>query len=520
MGAGKLLSRMADTALPERTRARAFTTLLVLVAAAPFLQSVTFGYVFDDTYAILGNPSLRGWGSLGRVWLEQFGGDSGPFFGLYRPLTMTLFAILFNAGAKWPLWFHLAALALHAGAVVLVWRLLRQAVGPWPAYVAAMWFAVHPVHVEAVANITNGSEILVTVWTVLLALFLLERRSTHETWRDAAIAAALYLAAMFSKESGAMAAPVAALVVWGWHNGSPTAARLWNRWWRTAVACALAVAAVAITRAFVLGGPVTGQPIAALGIAGMHGVERVVAMMSLVPRVAELLLWPPGINPHYGPSAFPGQRIAFAALGALIILGALAVCLLRRPDRRALAAFGILLVSFLPASNLLVPTGQVLAERTLYLPSIGAAMLVGLTLEGIQHWVAQRRDAKRWMSLGAAAIGITLAFEAARSARWTDHWRNHETLFARMIVADSSGYAGYWLAGVEATRQGRAAEGLALFEKAYTLERRDRSLVLDFGAALTNHGQRERAARVYRDALALAPRDSTLNTRLRALSPP
>ena len=508
---------MADTALPERTRARALTTVLVLVAVAPFLQSLTFGYVFDDTYAILGNASLRGWSSIGRVWLEQFGGDGGPFFGLYRPVTMTLFAILFNAGAKWPLWFHIAALALHGGAAVLVWRLLRHTLGTWPAYIAALWFAVHPVHVEAVANVTNASEVLVTVWTVLLALYLLQRRAMQESWREAIIAAALYLAAMLTKESGAMAAPVAALVVWGWHRDPLTVAQLSKRWWRTAVACAFAVVVVAVTRAIVLGGPVTGQPIAALGIAGMTGAERVVAMISLVPRVAELLVWPQGINPHYGPSAFPTQRTAYAALGALMIVGALAACMLRRPDRRPLAAFAILLVSFLPASNLLVPTGQVLAERTLYLPSVGAPMLVGLALEGILGWAKQRGDAARWTNLGAAAVGIVLVLFAARSARWTDHWRNHEKLFARMIAADSSGYAGYWLAGVEATRRSRPDEGLALFEKAYSLEKRDRNLVLDFGAALTNDRQHERAARVYRDALAFAPQDSTLNARLQAL---
>ena len=517
MGAGKLLSGMADTPLPERTRARAPTTVLVLVAVAPFLQSLTFGYVFDDTYAILANASLRGWSSIGRVWLEQFGGDGGPFFGLYRPVTMTLFAILFNAGAKWPLWFHVAALALHAGAAVMVWRLLRHALGLWPAYIAALWFAVHPVHVEAVANITNASEVLVTVWTVLLALFLLQRRGLEQGWRHALMAAALYLAAMFSKESGAMAAPAAALVVWGWPGDRLAVAQLWRRWWRTAVTCALAVVVVAVTRSVVLGGPVTGQPIAALGIAGMSGAERVVAMISLVPRVAELLVWPAGINPHYGPSAFPPQRIAYAALGAVIILGVLTACVLRRPDRRPLAAFGILLVSFFPASNLLVPTGQVLAERTLYLPSVGGAMLAGLALEGLLDWATGRRDAARWTSLGAAAVGIVLVFFAVRSARWTDHWRNHENLFARMIAADASGYAGYWLAGVEATRQNRPGDGLALFEKAYSLEQRDRNLVLDFGAALTNHGQHARAARVYRDGLALAPQDSTLTARLRAL---
>lgn len=222
-----------------------------------------------------------------------------------------------------------------------------------------------------VANITNASEVLVTVWTALLALVLLQRRAMEEIRRDGC--------------AGRSAPRL------GWHGDPLTVAQLRKRWWRTAVTCAVAV--VAVTRAFVLGGPVTGQPIAALGIADMSGAGRVVARISLVPRVAELVIWPQGINPHYGPSAFPAPRIAHAVLGALIILAAL-------------------------------------AERTLYLASVGAAMLVGLALDGILGWLKQRGDSASWTNLGGAAVGIALVLFAARSARWTDHSRSHDTLFA------------------------------------------------------------------------------------------
>lgn len=491
--------------------------VLALVAIAPFLQSLTFGYVLDDTYAIRGNASLSGWGSLARVWLEQFGGDGGPFHGLYRPLTTTLFAVVFNAGAKWPLWLHLLALALHACATLCIWRLLRRALQWWPAFFAALWFAVHPVHVEAVANITNTSEVLVTIWTALLAVFLHARaRSEAEmSWRTALIGGALYLAAMLSKESGAMAAPVALLAAWGWHRDlAPTPRWMLSRWWRLGVACGAALLIVAVARAAVLGGPVTGEPIAALGIADLSATERIIAMLSLVPRIAMLLVWPSGINPHYGPSTFPDQRVAFASVGFVLVMAvfAFAAGSARRGDRRVVTAAGIAVLSFFPASNLLVPTGQVLAERTLYLPSLGVALLVGVVL---QHAARQLGPAS--VRVAAGALTLLLLWSAVRSAQWTEHWRNHERLFARMIAADPRGYAGYWMAGAEATRLGRREAGLALFEQAYALEQRDRGLVLSYGASLADHGHWERAAAVYRDALKLAPGDSTLIARLNAL---
>jgi hypothetical protein len=499
-----------------------FRLVLVLAAAAPFLQSLAFGYVLDDTYAIRGNAALTGWSSLGRVWLEQFGGDGGPFFGLYRPLTSTLFALLWNAGGKWPLWFHVMALLLHVAATLLVWALLRRALSSWPAFLAALWFAVHPVHVEAVANVTNTSEILVAIWTVLLALLLWPRVKSEDaiSWRTSFVAAAMYLAAMLSKESGAMAAPVALLIAWGWHHDhQPTARWLLARWWRLGVAFAVAVAMVAVMRASVLGGPVTGEPIAALGIADMSAPERIAAMVSLIPKIARLLVWPPGVNPYYGPSTFPEPRVLHATLGLLLVVAlvSLGARVARRADRRLLAAFGVAAMAFLPASNLLVATGQVLAERTLYVPSIGAVMALGMLLDRARDWTISRSASTTLRRLGVTLVGMLLLWSAVRAARWTDHWRNHDRLFARMIAADPEGYAGYWLAGVEATLQQRPSEGLALFERAFTLERRDRGLILDLGAALTNHGQFDRAASVYREGLKLAPRDSTLNARLRAL---
>lgn len=513
---------MADTALPERPWSRGLTIALVIAAAAPFLRTLAFGYVLDDTYAIRGNPTLNGWSSLGRVWLEQFGGDGGPFFGLYRPLTATLFAIVWNAGGKWPLWFHVMAILLHVVATLLVWRLLQRAIARGPALLGATWFAVHPVHVEAVANITNTSEVLVAIWAVLLALHLQRRAATEGplSWRAALGAGALYLAAMLSKESGAMAAPVALLVAWGWQRDlAPNVAWIVRRWWRVFVTFAIAVLLVAIVRSLVLGGPVTGQPIAALGIVDMGAAERIGAMMSLIPKIALLLVVPPGVNPHYGPSTFPASRLAAATLGLLLLFAAFAYALVlaRRHDRRLLTALGVAVLAFLPASNLLVATGQVLAERTLYLSSAGIAMAVGTLLERMARFAETQPRTPLWARAVSLVFLLLAALNAANAIRWTGHWRNHETLFARMIAADPRGYAGYWLSGVEATLQKRPAEGLALFEQAYALEKRDRGLVLDYGASLTNHGQFDRAAAVYREGLELAPQDSTLNARLRAL---
>src|SRR5688572_24838586 len=160
--------------------------LVIVAAAAPFAQTLGFGYIYDDTTAIRTNPDLRGWGALFKVWAYPYGGSELPYDGLYRPLVMTLFALIWNVGGGWPIWFHIVAVAMHAVAAVMVWRVLQRGVGWLPATFGALWFAVHPVHTEAIASIANISEILVTVLTCALVLHVMKlaERSEPVTWKQ------------------------------------------------------------------------------------------------------------------------------------------------------------------------------------------------------------------------------------------------------------------------------------------------------------------------------------------------
>ncbi len=510
---------------------RTIGVLLVVASLVPFLRTLGFGYVMDEVTAIRSNPELHGWSAILRVWAHEYGNPDARFEGLYRPLTMSLFAFAWNAGGGWPVWLHLLAIALHAAATVLVWRLMERGVGRVPAVLAALWFAVHPVHVETVANVANSSEALVAIWTCLLAVHL--QRSSERlpiTWSAAIVTGVLFLAACFSKESGIMSIALAALCVWGWREpqrvaaGPPLAwdqatrtplARLLGRWQRVLVVCAAAVAILFAVRTLVLGGPLTGEDIAAPGLDGMTTWSRMRAMLSLSPTILRLLVWPPKLNPHYGPSVFgqPGAWLA-ATVAVLAALVALAAWSARRGDRRPLTAMLWTVIAFLPASNLLVPTGQILAERTLYVPSIGVAMLVGLVLQAAQtSQRAGRAVPGVWPATVALALAV-IAFAAARSARWTEVWRTHPSVYAQMIVADSANYRGYWFSAVYAGNNGRMDDALPLLARAYDLFPADRGLKLDYSDALLRQGMSRRAA-----VVALGLMDSpTFRARPRAVA--
>src|SRR5258705_3084931 len=123
----------------------------------------------DDLYIIVWNPlvhSLHGaWRAFGGpYWPPDLGGQ------MYRPLPLATFAVDWSVARGHPALFHAMNLLWHTGAAIAVTALARR-LGDWTAaLVAGGIFSLHPVHVEAVANLIGLGE-LVAALGVFLALY-------------------------------------------------------------------------------------------------------------------------------------------------------------------------------------------------------------------------------------------------------------------------------------------------------------------------------------------------------------
>jgi tetratricopeptide (TPR) repeat protein len=426
---------------------------------------------------------------------------------------MVILSILWNTGLRFPIFFHLLAVVAHALATVLVFRVLRRAMSTPASAVGALWFAVHPVHIEAVANVANSSEVLVAVATLSLALMLLRADSRTEPpasigWTTAVAAGAIFAAAVLTKESGVAAPVLALLAVWAarrpdegqdtpWLVGLRAA---WSRWWRVAVSCTVVLVAVVAARFFVLQSLVSRQSIAAEGLEGLSAWQRTWAMLSLGPKIAELLLWPRELNPLYGPRPIAGvsgpnmTSVAFIVAVALLAWGAWRLA--QRGDRRMAWAMAWIVIAFAPASNLLVPTGQVLAERTLYVSSVGIALLLGVGVHaGLQALTAAGAAWQRPLLYGSAIAVLVLTVVAARStSQRSQMWRDHGALFSQAIKADSGNYRPYWELAKYAMTLGQHVPATRAYERAYALAGEERDLLADYSAALMKLGAPGRAS--------------------------
>jgi tetratricopeptide (TPR) repeat protein len=167
------------------------------------------------------------------------------------------------------------------------------------------------------------------------------------------------------------------------------------------------------------------------------------------------------------------------------------------------------LLAFLPASNLFVATGQILAERTLYTPSIGVAMLLAWGIDRFATALARSQGLARAhpkaacvsMAFGAVALIAVCARFAALAQRGSAAWRSHRTLIDQMIVADPRGYRGHYLLALE-LRRGQATDSIAHeFATAYALYPRDPQLNFDYARFLLERQRPSEAVRVTKELM-------------------
>lgn len=474
------------------------------LAVTVALPSLPNGFVYDDLPVIVQNPLVHGLGSFSAVWSSGY----WPAGLLYRPLTIQWFGLEWVAGAGRPLVFHLTSILLLAVVTVLLWRLARRFLPPTGAAIAGALFAVHPAHVEVVANAVGQSELLAT----LLILLAVER---YLAWREAgaldlprrAALAGLTFLAIVSKETGY----VTPLLLAGAELCSFRAPRKAIR--PAFLLQAGAVLAALLIRLIVLGslaGETPAVPLQGLGVGA-----RAVGMLAVMPEWARLLFWPARLQGEYGPPALllVDAPILVHLLGAVLLLLGAALFYWGWRRQRGVAFAGLwIAIAILPVSNLLAATGLLLAERTLFLPSVGAVLLVATAAEILRPRLAQGPRALR---LALPALGLALIVAAGvRSAERATVWRTQATFFTRLVLDAPDTYRAHYVTSRFYYGENRYPEAEREARRALTLYRRDVRVHEQLGQVLRAQGRCRDGLDVLGEGVRLAPGETTIRSRL------
>ena len=450
---------------------------VALLALASSLVGIVNWFTYDDRYIVELNPMTRHLNDWYRVfvssyWPKEWGGDG------YRPLTMLAFKIESALGGGIPSVFHATNILLYVVASLLVFWLARRLLPVWAAWFAAAAFAVHPVHVEAVANVVGQSELIVAVVTVAaLVLYVRDRRAG--ALRPATIAwiTLLYAVACFAKEHGiVLIALLGAAELTVLADDAPLMERARSLRLFYLVLVLVAVSFVAV-RSRVLSDHSLGgfQPFTPFSTLHISSRDRVLTAVGVVPQWIRLLYWPARLSSEYGPPQIEiAQGVSLIQLpGFALLIGILALGILLR-RRRPVAAFGIAftVIAILPSSNFLVPAGIVLAERTLFLASVGAMLILGdvavVVAERLQRDVPAAAYV-RYVTLARVACVLLVVTGAARSAMRTRVWKDNDTLFRQAVLDAPDAYRAHFMLGAWAFSHQRKREGEAEYRKALKL---------------------------------------------------
>lgn len=387
--------------------------LIALGCAAPVLWN---DFVYDDAAIIRDDDRLHSFANATQVFTRPYWPP--PFVEqLWRPLTSMLLMLQHVVSGGSPAVMHAVSVGLHVGACLLVYQLLCRFVTAGPALGGAALFAVHPVHVEAVAQAVNQAELLVAIATLAGSLLYMRAKDRGTIgWRPAAAIAGCLGVAVFAKESGvALVAILGILELLTPLRHRATRAAVSGRCWILVVVVLVVWIA---SRGAVLGGaPFSAVAAGALRDFGLS--DRILVMLGVVPTWLRLLSWPAHLQAEYPqpPGGF-GFGIS-QALGAVLVCGAAFVAWRHRRSAPAIS-FGLLwcTAALFPVSNL-IPTGIVLAERTLYLPSVG--FVVALATTGHRLWTsvpAIRGARESIIAIGAAILLLGAIKSINRASLW------------------------------------------------------------------------------------------------------
>jgi tetratricopeptide (TPR) repeat protein len=485
---------------------RSAAVAVAVVAALVYANSLWNQFAYDDIHIIVDNRAIQSLETLPGALTQPYWPDNyGRELGLWRPVATGVLGLMHVVSGGSPVLFHAVTVLAHAAASVLVLLLCAALMPLLPSLLAGLVFAVHPVHVEAVANAIGFAEVLSGL-AILAACLVHVRSPDRSAWRHAFAIGALYAIAFGTKESGVTLPGLIFLVDAARKRIAlgDLGAYVRDRWRPYAVMAVVAGALLA-GRYAVLGS--IAQPFAPLGADLLVEIPRIWTLGEVWTHYVRLWVFPLDLSADYAPNVIP---VSFGWHATNVVGVSLALCTLlialiawRRPEMlpaattaRA-AAFGVVwfVIAISPASNVLFLSGVLLAERTLYLPSVGLAAATG--------WLAVRLARERPGVVWALLV-VALVAGTARTWTRTPTWRNNQTFFLTMLRDQPHSGRSQWILGDQFIAAGDLSQGLVAYRAAVDILGGHYTVVTQIGQRLMDAGAYGSAERLltfaWRDA--------------------
>ena len=414
-------------ALSEQYFLRLLFAVSVITSVAPYIQMVTFkAFVMDDAVAVQRNPNVVSptvtWSDLMRrdFWgLELFAGTWTHKS--FRPLTTWTYRLGFLVHGTESVGYHVVSLLLHVVCSFVVGLVARHIIKlslVW-SLVSVALFSTHPIHTENLLYLVGRADILATIFFGL-ALVVANTSNLALSW--AGMTACTVLAGL-SKETGFTAPLIAAGITVVNQSQRIPLARIgiqaatgiilmaWRHWFTNGTEVNMSVQ----------DNPVSYEQIWLL---------RLLSYGFIHAKYFQLLVFPLELCYDYSLTAIAIVREVYDVRCLFTLAGYTGIAACMQYSVRAFTSAGgknlviclaLMIVPWLPASNILFPVGTVIGERLLYTPSVGFVLFVVAGMSRIKSLERTR----------IAFAMILVALYAVRTAIRVTDWEDGDTLFIR-----------------------------------------------------------------------------------------
>ncbi|KAM7415150.1 hypothetical protein PAMA_019801 [Pampus argenteus] len=501
--------------------------LLTGMVVGCYWNSLSCGFVFDDVSAILDNKDLRPSTPLLNLFLNDFWGTpmaEERSHKSYRPLTVLTFRLNYLFSELSAASYHLLNVVLHAVVCVLFLRVCRLFLDKPSSLVAALLFAVHPIHTEAVTGVVGRAELLSSIF--LLAAFLAYTKSTGSdhsiVWAPIALTVVLVAAATLCKEQGITVVGICCVhevfvaqgftlpmlldtlrqVVQG-KDGFPYAVL---QTLLKLIVLVISTLLLVIVRVQVIQSQLPVFTRFDNPAAVSPTPTRQLTFNYLLPVNAWLLLnpselccdWTMGTIPLV---ESPLDHRNLATLAFYTFLGLLSLHSLRYRHSSAktvIMALSLIVLPFIPASNLFFPVGFVVAERVLYVPSMGFCVLVAHGFRIVSHKGHLKKIS--WLM-----IGVLLTTHAVKTFNRNWDWESEYTLFTSALKVNKNNAKLWNNVGHALENQNNYGRALQYFLQATRVQPDDIGAHMNVGRTYKNLNKSKEAEDAYLMAKSLMP---------------
>jgi tetratricopeptide (TPR) repeat protein len=479
-----------------------FILLVVIVSFGVYANALFNGFVFDDIQLIVNNDAIKSYKYIPEIFTGNLWGLLGRASNYYRPLPPLIYMVIYSLFGTKPWAFHLINIVLHTGTSILVFLILRSLLAQYherssitvqtASLIAALLFAVHPIHTEAVSWIAGIMDVSCAFFALLSFYFYVSSETSPTSITVYLLSLVSFFLAALSKEP-ALTLPII-IVIYSLTFLKQTTRTIYNALTRCAPYF-LVLGVYLLMRLYALKGLAPLET--SSGLTAYQGAINVVYIFA---QYVGKLLVPVQLNVLYylhPISSIWNVKGLISLLLTLIFIGCASLCF--RKNKVAFLGFIFVVLPLVPVlylPALIQKIEYAMADRYLYFSSFGFVILIAVLFAAFD--IGNRKG------VIVAVSAVIVVFSIMTFSR-NYVWKSNVTLWSDSVQKSPESAFAHENLGYALFYEGRAEEGKEELRTALALDPGILDAILNAGIAYSAKGLINNALFAFQRVILLRP---------------